>query len=124
MLLTPEMEELLPKLGSTIRKHYKVLKREFDRIEEIEKVRLDSLQWAYDYIEDMKPVYVEGKYLALYKTMLSFLQLTLAQRLGDTFSRAAYRDFVYWSDKLSNFKEREKWWFYASNIISEEGKNE
>ena len=124
MLLTPEMEELLPKLGSKIRKHFKVLKREFEQIEEIDRINPASLQWAYDYIEEMKPIYVDGKYLALYKTMLSFLQLTLAQRLGSTFLQAAYRDFVFWSDKLSQFKEREKWWFYASNVISEVGKNE
>jgi hypothetical protein len=124
MLLTPEMDELLPKLGVTIRKHYKVLKREFEQIDEIENLNPASLQWAFDYIENMKPIYVEGKYLALYKTMLSFLQLTLAQRLSTIFSQAAFRDFVFWSDKLSQFKEREKWWFYANNVISEVGKNE
>ncbi len=118
MLFTPEMEELLPNLGSKVRKHYKLLQKEFAQINEIEKADQKILRWAYDQIETMKPIYV-GANMFIYQTMLAFLQMTVARGLEEEASEKAYRGFVMWSDKISLFKEREKWWLYADNVTSE-----
>lgn len=118
MLFTPEMEELLPQLGSKVRKSYKMLQKEFAESGEIAKMDTKTLQWAFDVIEEMKPVFVGVKHLSLYQTMLAFLQMTLAQGLPAEASEKAFRNFVYWTDKLSQFKEREKWWLYANNLVS------
>ncbi|MBF0276840.1 MAG: hypothetical protein HQM13_03580 [SAR324 cluster bacterium] len=57
--------------------------------------------------------------MSIYQTMLAFIQITLARGLGDEVSEKAYRDFLFWSDKIQLFKEREKWWLYANNIMSD-----
>lgn len=118
MLFTPEMEELLPNLGKKVRKNYDQLKKDFPRNRDVEKVDPQALQQAFNDIEEMKPIFVGGKHLNVYQTMLAFLQLTLAQGLPEDFKEKALRHFVYWTNKLSQFKEKEKWWSYANHIMT------
>ncbi|MBF0286275.1 MAG: hypothetical protein HQM14_00540 [SAR324 cluster bacterium] len=116
MFFTPEMEELLPKLGRQVRKNYKLLQREMSEIDDVYNTDEEHLRSLYDVIESMKSIYVGAKYISVYKTMLALLQLNLAQGLSEEMTNIAFRDFVFWSDKLSLFKERETWWSYANNL--------
>ncbi len=116
MFFTPEMEELLPRLGRKVRKNYKLLQREMSEINDVKNTDQQHLQSLYNVIESMKSIYVGAKYAYLYKTMLALLQLNLAQGLGEEMSEIAFRDFVFWSDKLPLFKDRETWWSYANNL--------
>ena len=118
MLFTPEMEELLPQLGKKVRKPYNQLKKKFEDKDDLEKVDPQTLQWAFEHIEGMKPIFVGVKHLNLYQTMLAFLQITLAQGLPEDFKEKSMRHFVYWTNKLSQFREKKKWWSYANHLIA------
>ncbi len=117
MLFTPEMDDLFPELGKRVRNNYKVLKALLPA-PETSKISPKSIRKAYDLAESMKTIYVNTRHTSIYKTMLALLQMHLGKALGPQEFEHAFREFRRWSDKISTFKEREKWWRYAASLTS------
>lgn len=113
MLFTPEMEDVLSKVGHKVKKHYKQLKAELNHLDNFQKVDPQRLKEAYHTLESMKQIYVNSNMIGVYHVVLALVQMRLAEGLDEATMDKARIDFHSWVEKLPLFKDRNLWLSYT-----------